>query len=264
MEPKIVGNSAFLRMKNKELIPDKGKLVENGEEMDLRRFTVPIRYENETVNATAYVDAASVKPCHVKARDNNGEVIMEDGVPKIAVDDKHKVVALGHPDSNIQLTLANGYDEKGRSRTRTVSMSVRDFAESISLAGLQDVIEKEHGKSSVKEDTKLEKIDLDVPIGNAKKVRDLPVYYENVPGEAAKHSSDDLKWSLDGRITPDDQTDVFKRDPILLFEDSPIRDMRVPGTGDFDGETLAHVDAKLREVPQVSGSEVEDNDMSIT
>ena len=138
MEPRVVDDRAYLRVLKSELTDVKGNLVEDGKDKDLKKFTVPIWYEGEQVNATAYVDADSVKPCHVKAKDEMGNVIMKDGVPEIAVDREHAVISLGNPDNNIQLTLPDGIDKKGYYQTKTVSMPVGQFAKSIAEANLRE------------------------------------------------------------------------------------------------------------------------------
>lgn len=152
MDPKIMSNSSFLRMRKDELFDVKGNRLEDNAEMDLKKFTVPVFHEGEIVEATAYVDANAVKPCYTKARDENGEVIKDrSGVAELAVDRDHSVVALGEPGNSIELTLPDGFDKKGYSQTKTISMSIRDFFNSINEAGLRKAISDEHSGKTVSE-----------------------------------------------------------------------------------------------------------------
>ena len=152
MDPKIMSDSSFLRMRKDELSDVKGNRLEDNAEMDLKKFTVPVFHEGEIVEATAYVDANNVKPCYTKARDENGEVIKDrSGVAELAVDREHDVVSFGDPDNNIQLTLPDGFDKKGYSQTKTINMSIRDFFNSINEAGLRKAIAEEHSGKTVSE-----------------------------------------------------------------------------------------------------------------
>lgn len=152
MDPKIMSDSSFLRMRKDELSDVKGNRLEDNAEMDLKKFTVPVFHEGEIVEATAYVDANAVKPCYTKARDENGEVIKDRrGVAELAVDREHDVVSFGDPDNNIQLTLPDGFDKKGYSQTKTINMSIRDFFNSINEAGLRKAISEEHSGKTVSE-----------------------------------------------------------------------------------------------------------------
>lgn len=140
MDPKIVANETFLRMRKDELT-DAGEL--------LKKFTASIHHNGELLDATAYVDSGSVKPCYIRARDENNNAIMErDGyTPKLTTDRDHAIVRLGHPDNPIQLTVSDGYDEKGQVKTKIISMFNDQFTEEIAEAGLIKAVAKNHPES---------------------------------------------------------------------------------------------------------------------